>query len=201
MIRDLVHSIAGYPGLFFICAVSGIAFPLPEDFALIYAGVRISEGSWSWAPTIVVAVFGVLTRDLAAYGIGFVLGRRLLHAGWVKRMVGDAKLNWSEEMVRSHGPSAVLLGRFLIGFRAPIFMVAGATRVSFPAFAFWDLVGVLVAVPAVILLGFGFGEPIADTVFWVMARAREAVALCVIAGAVWLWWRVRNASHDSDLHA
>jgi len=199
MIRDLVETIAGYPGLLLFCAVSGIAFPLPEDFPLIYAGVRIAEGNWSWGPTLTVAVVGVLIRDILAYGIGRVLGRRLLYAGWVRRLVGDNKIAWAEEIVRSHGAYAVFLGRFLIGFRAPIFMVAGATRVPMKSFALWDLLGVVVVVPAVIILGFGFGEPIADTFFWIMARAREAVGVCVVCGCGWLWWKVRSTRDRSGL--
>jgi membrane protein DedA with SNARE-associated domain len=191
--RDLVETIAGYPGLLLFCAVSGIFFPLPEDFPLIYAGVRISEGTWAWGPTLAVAITGVMIRDLFAYGIGWVLGRRLLHAGWLRRLVGESKINWAEELVRSHGASAVLLGRFLIGFRAPIFMVAGATRVPLRLFVLWDILGVLIVVPGVIVLGFAFGDPIADTFFWLMARAREVVVVWVAIGIFSIWWKMRAA--------
>ena len=93
----------------------------------------------------------------------------------------------------SHGASAVFLGRFLIGFRAPIFMVAGATHVPFRMFALWDLLGVLVVVPATVALGYGFGDPIADTAFWIMARAREVVAVCVVLGLAWVWFKMRGS--------
>jgi len=192
MFRDLVETIAGYPGLLLFCAVSGLIFPLPEDFPLIYAGVRIAEGTWTWAPTLLVAIVGVLIRDFLAYGIGWVLGHRILHAGWVRRLVGESKVDWAEHLVQSHGASAILLGRFLIGFRAPIFIVAGATRVSVREFAFWDLIGVLIVVPGVIALGFAFGDPIADTFFWIMARAREFVAGTAVITFLWIWWKMRR---------
>ena len=32
MIRSIVESVSGYPGLLGFCAISGILFPLPEDF-------------------------------------------------------------------------------------------------------------------------------------------------------------------------
>ena len=80
-------------------------------------------------------------------------------------------------MVRERGSVAVLIGRFLIGFRAPIFAVAGASHVPFRKFVGWNTLGMLIAVPGVIWLGWFFGEPITDTVFFAMARAREVVAL------------------------
>lgn len=173
--------------------MSGILVPLPEDFPLIYAGVRVSEGTWAWAPTLTVAIIGVLIRDFVAYGLGWFFGHRLLHAGWMRRLIGEAKIDWAEQLVRSHGPSAVLLGRFLIGFRAPVFMVAGATRVSIRAFALWDLLGILVTVPAVVVLGFYFGDPIADTFFWIMSRAREVMAVGFVGTLIWIGWRMRAA--------
>jgi membrane protein DedA with SNARE-associated domain len=191
MFRQFVESIAGYPGLLAICAVSGIVFPLPEDFPLLWAGVQIAEGGFSWAPTLTVALIGVGIRDVVAYGLGRLAGDWLLESDFAGRWIGADRIERAEVMVRRRGPAAVLFGRFLIGFRAPIFAVAGACKVPFREFLLWDALGIFVAVPGVIWLGWFFGEPINDVMFWAMVRARELVALTILATAA--WYGVRRA--------
>lgn len=192
MIQELVESISGYPGLLGLCAVSGLLFPLPEDFTLVYAGVRISEGHFTWGPALAVALVGVGARDGVAYWLGRVLGDRLLGSAWVERWVGAEKVQRAEAMVRDHGVGAVLLGRFLIGFRAPLFAVAGASHVPFRQFVVWDALGLLVTVPGVVWLGWFFGAPIEEGLRWVMFRARELTLLVAVGSAGWWWFQARR---------
>ncbi len=193
MLRELVESVAGYPGLLGFCAVSGILIPLPEDFPLVYAGVQIGEGRFAWVPTLTAAVVGVGLRDVAAYGLGRLAGDWLLESTAAARWLGRGRIERAEAMVRRRGALAVLFGRFLIGFRAPIFAVAGASRVPFRQFLMWDAAGLLVAVPLVVWLGWFFGEPINAVVFYAMARARELVVLSVVAALVWAWWAMKTS--------
>lgn len=186
MIRQLVANVSGYPGLLLFCATSGILMPLPEDFSLIYAGVRLKGGQFAWLPTLTAAVVGVGIRDLFAFLVGKTLGGWLLHHGLVRRLVGSRRLDRAEAMLRDHGPSAVLMGRFFVGFRATVFMAAGATGVSLRQFALWDGLGLLVAVPATVVLGYVFGEPLADLSFWLVQRAQLVVVGLLVLGAVWL---------------
>ena len=194
MIRDLIQGISGYPGLLLFCASSGLAFPLPEDFSLVYAGVQLNLGEWAWFPTILVALVGVGIRDVVAFGIGRSVGGWLLSKDWVNRLMGPGKIERAKELVTSHGASAVLAGRFFIGFRAPLFMVAGAMGVRTREFLFWDGIGLLVAVPVTIGLGFVFGDPIADGMFWLMQRTRVALAVGVVLCGVVVLWRMYRPS-------
>jgi membrane protein DedA with SNARE-associated domain len=197
VIRDLIENIAGYPGLFLICVVSGLGVPLPEDFALIYAGARIASAEYAWTPVLLVTVAGVLVRDLGAWGIGHVFGVRLLQWRWTRRFLSASRLDRATAMVEKNPATAILTGRFLIGFRAPVFMVAGATGVGLRTFVVWDVLGLLVAVPGTILLGYIFGAPIADGVFWALQRARLTVVLLTAAALMWFgfrWWRRHRAA-------
>jgi len=186
VIRDLVANVSGYPGLLLFCATSGILMPLPEDFSLIYAGVRLKSGQFLWAPTLLAAIVGVGIRDFVAFLIGRYLGGWLLHSGWMRRLIGRSRLERAEAMVRDHGPSAVLMGRFFIGFRATVFLAAGATGVSVRSFLLWDGLGLIVAVPATVALGFVFGEPLAELSFWLVQRAQLVVVGLLMVGACWL---------------
>lgn len=190
MIRELLEQISGYPGLFLVCVASGIVVPLPEDFPLLYAGARIADGSMAWPATISVGLVGVLLRDVIAWGVGRSLGSYLLHRPWVRRLLGERKLDRAHDLICDHGASAILIGRFLVGFRAPMFVVAGAMDVRLAAFVGWDLLGLLLVVPLTIGLGFAFGAPLADSVFWVLQRARIAVGIVTLLAVLWLAWRM-----------
>lgn len=196
MIRDLIESITGYPGLFLLCATSGLLVPLPEDFSLLYAGVRLASGDWEWGPTLAVAVSGVLVRDVVAWGIGRTLGAWLLDAPWARRVLGRAKLDRARRLVAERGAIAVLVGRFLVGFRSPVFVASGAMGVSLRSFVLWDLLGLLVAVPLTVSLGWAFGEPMADLAFWGLQRIRLVVLCALVLAAGWTTWRWRSRQPD-----
>src|SRR4051812_37647163 len=75
VVHQLIDNVTGYPGLWLLCACSGVLVPVPEDVVLLYAGTRIAEGRWSWAVTLLVAWAGVATRDVVSWAFGrFVVG-------------------------------------------------------------------------------------------------------------------------------
>lgn len=188
MIRELIRSIAGYPGLFLFCVISGLVIPLPEDFSLLFAGMRIAEGRFTWLPTCLVAIAGVFVRDVGSWGLGRLLGPPVLQWRWVKFLFGEPKLERAQAMVRDHGGRAVLIGRTLVGFRAPVFVVSGALGVPLRTFAMYDLVGLVVIVPFTVALGFYFGQPVVDVMFYGLQRARAVVALAVFITIAWMAW-------------
>lgn len=199
MIRDLIAQISGYPGLFLICATSGLLIPLPEDFALLYAGMRIAEGEYGWFPVLPVAMAGVLTRDLVSFSIGRAGGEWLLARPWGRRLFGgDKKVERARAFIESRGDLAIFLGRFVVGFRSPVFMVSGAMGLSRRRFVVWDLAGLLVAVPLTVWLGFAFGQPVVDLTFWGLQRARVLVGVAAVLGLAWMWWRSRAARADTE---
>ncbi|MEZ4318274.1 MAG: DedA family protein [Myxococcota bacterium] len=190
LIRDLLQNISGYPGLFLACAVSGILVPLPEDFALLYAGMRIATGEFAWFPVIPLAVAGVLLRDVISFSIGRLGGEWLLARPWGRRLFGgDKRIAQARAFVETHGDKAIFLGRFIVGFRSPVFMVGGAMGLSRRRFVIWDGVGLLVAVPLTVWLGYAFGQPIVDATYWLLQRARVLVGVAFVAGIAWMWWR------------
>lgn len=187
MIREFVENIGGYPGIFLLCALSGIAFPLPEDISLLYAGIRLREGVLSWPLTLAVAASGVMVRDVVAYTLGRFFGDWFLTSKLVTRLFGK-KLQRARKMLETRGSSAVFLGRFLIGVRATVFFVAGASGVSFRKFFVWNLIGMVLTVPPVVVLGFYFGTPMLDGAAWMIHRGRFVafMILAIFAAAIWL---------------
>lgn len=190
MVRELLQGVTGYPGLFLICALSGVIIPVPEDIPLLYAGVNLQAGVNAWLPTLAVAIAGVWTRDVLVFLGGRLAGEALLQRAWVLRTFGAARISRARRLVDERGVWAVMIGRFLVGARAPVFMVAGAMGVGFRKFALWDAVGCILAVPLAVFLGYFFGEPLLESAEWLFTHQPKVLAgllfLGLVGGYVWL---------------
>jgi membrane protein DedA with SNARE-associated domain len=189
----------GYSGLFVFCAVSGILVPVPEDIPLIYAGMRVASSEWAWIPVLAAALSGVFVRDMLAFGMGRWLGERLLTEGnRVALWIGPQKLARARRMFDRHDVGAIFLGRLFVGFRAPVFLVAGALGVPVRRFAVWNMAGLVLTVPAILVLGYVFGQPIADFAFLVSRRGREVILTLLVLSIVWfIWSRQRSIASGS----
>lgn len=169
---DFGADVPHYPALFGACVLSGMVWPWPEDVPLLYGGMCIQAGRATWAPTLAIATSSVLVRDLIAFFSGRVLGELLLDRPLTARIVGAKRLARARALVEDHGSRAVFAGRFLVGLRAPVFLVAGAMGVPLRRFVAWDLAGMLFVLPLTLALGFEFGAPLLDGALKVWAATR-----------------------------
>lgn len=193
MIRILIENSLGYPGLFLACAGSGIIFPVPEDVPLLYAGTRIASGAWSWPLTLGIAWVGVVIRDLLSWGFGRYLVRWALDSGRARWLIGGRRLERARRLVTNHGAAAVLLGRFMVGFRTPVFVAAGAMGVSWRSFVVFDAAGLTIAIPLAVGLGYWFGSPIAELAASMLQRASTVVTLAAVVVVVVVVWRAMSS--------
>jgi membrane-associated protein len=186
----------GYPALALACVLSGLGMPVPEDVIVLYAGLSIGTGRFAWAPASAIVLFGILLRDAIAWSIGRTLGSRLLDASWFQRAVGPARLTRVTTMLQDHGELAVLGGRFLIGLRAPMFAVAGATGIRFRRFLLWDGLGLCLTTPALLLTGYYVGPPVLELAEAGLPYLRNLVVGAVGLTVAWWLWRGRAAEPD-----
>jgi len=185
----------GYWALFLLCVSSGIVYPLPEDFPLMFAGMRIHQGHGAWIPTFTLAWVAVLIRDTVFYTLGRTVGVKILDRPRVVRFLGAARLAKARSLVERQQSRAVLIGRFSVGIRALTFVVAGSMGVSFRAFLLWDGLGLLATIPFALWVGYQFGAPVVEGVMHVLPQLRLWGAITVaafVAGALlWAWRRKR----------
>lgn len=203
MLDFLLAGIQSYPGLFAVCMIAGLLVPVPEDIVLLYVGMAVHDGDLLWTPTIFAVCAGVLVRDVLAYWVGRKFGDWLLQKPLAERVFGSERLMRARLMFERRGVWAVMIGRCMVGMRVPVFMVGGSMRTSFRTFLVWDTIGVLITVPAIVALGWMFGEPFTRTVTEVLAHTRiTAGILAVIVVIVIVRYRTRPArtSEASVLH-
>jgi len=153
--------------------------------------MRLSGSEWAWLPTLTVAISGVFIRDMLAFGMGRWLGDRVLVDGHRFALwVGPKQVTRAKGLFDRHDVGAIFLGRMLVGFRVPVFLIAGALGVPVRRFAVWNFAALILTVPLILVLGYVIGQPMADLVLLISKRGREVGVVIVVATALWFGWKM-----------
>ena len=164
-VLDYLIDHLGYLGIVAFLALCGCGIPIPEEAPLVLAGVLSSQGTLEPWLAFGACLLGALLGDSLMYAIGRHFGH-----GWltrhpkVQRFVDAEKEQKFEHAVRRHGFKVLLLTRFLVGVRGPVYYAAGAAKVPYLRFLAWDSVSATLVVGAVFWLAYRFGQPIARIV-------------------------------------
>jgi membrane protein DedA with SNARE-associated domain len=131
----------GYPLLFAAVAAESSGVPVPGETGLITAAVLASRGKMQIELVIPIAALAAIVGDNIGYQIGRHGGRWLLERPGRFQRQRRQSLELGEPFFEKHGPKAVFFGRFLLGLRVWASWLAGATRMRWRAFFFWNALG------------------------------------------------------------
>ena len=166
MIQSLVDTFGnyinpwGYLVLLLLCLLEASAFVglfVPGESALLIAGVLAERGDLSLSAAITVAVTGAILGDSLGYEIGRHLGERM-RSSWFGQKVGDQRWANAHDFVRRNGGRSIFFGRFVGVLRALVPAIAGDARMPYGRFLVWNVLGALIATPAVIIGGYLAGS-------------------------------------------
>ena len=150
----------GYVLLFVLTALEASAFVglfVPGETALLLGGFLAYQGKLNLGLVIVVTVIGGILGDSAGYEIGRHLGERMRRT-WLGRKIGEERWERARRYVREKGAKAVLLGRFVGILRALVPAVAGDSRMPYPKFLLWNVIGAIFWGPSVVVAGYLAGR-------------------------------------------
>lgn len=172
---------------FGLCVVAGLGAPIPEELAIIGAGLWTAAnpefGDYRFL-MLPVCLVGVLISDILLYGIGRFSGSRLLHTSWMRRLVPDNKQKFMRANFHRYGLSILVFGRLLPGIRAPLFLTAGMLHLSIPLFILADTLGAILGNSLLFFLAFWFGDQFKELVEHAadeVRRVRPLLVLCALA--------------------
>jgi membrane protein DedA with SNARE-associated domain len=188
-IVDVSH--VGYPLLFALVMAESGGLPVPGETSLIAGGVLASQGKLQIVAVIALAAAAAIIGDNIGYLIGRRGGRWLLERpGRFHRQRLDV-LASGEPFFEEHGPKAVFFGRFLLGLRVWASWLAGATRMPWRSFVFWNACGGITWATAIGLIAYFVGHSAGNAVeaFGVYGL----VAAVLAAVAFWIAHRRRGA--------
>ena len=190
---DLVHlsGLAAYlvvAALVFGETAVFLGLVLPGETAVVLGGVLASRGRVSLPLLVLIVVVAAVAGPLVGYEIGRRLGGRLVAARALRRVAGGVER--AQEMLRTRGGTAVLIGRFIAVLRALMPALAGTARMSYRTFFLYNAAGGIVWGVGYCLLGYAAGSAYAVIERRVGAGVAIAVAVVVVAAVV--IWAVRR---------
>ncbi len=166
--------------------IGGVGVPLPEDAALLAAGVLIERGAVHPIVAAVVVMVGVLGGDAMLFFAARRLGPAAYQRKLVQRALPPARRARIERAYERHGALLVFAARFVAGIRAGTFALAGIHGMAPRRFLFWDTAAACISIPIVMTLGY-LGAAHLDAVRAGLDAARLWLVVAVsiaVAGAV-----------------
>ena len=192
-ILDVSH--VGYPLLYLMVMAESSGFLVPGETALITAAVLASQGKLKIELVIALAATAAIVGD----NIGYVIGRK--GGRWVLERPGrfyrqrQEVLRIGEPFFERHGSKAVFFGRFLLGLRVWASWLAGATRMPWRSFFFWNAAGGICWATLVGLVAYFLGES-ATNALEAFGVYGLIAAVLAIASALVLHRRHRRRGDD-----
>lgn len=166
----------------------GVPLPVPGDVFIVYAGYLVSRGQMAFWPAVAAIVACVVAGSSGLYWLARRLGSNLMvRYGRVIR-VDEQRMRRMERLFQRYGIPVIVIGRYVPGMRIVVSALAGALRVSYPAFALSVAASSFVWAVALLELGQAVGPRVEDwmnitpyhLLTWVLLLA-IVVALVVFA--------------------
>ncbi len=194
---DFLIESGGYLGIVVFLLLTGCGLPIPEEVPILLAGVVSSQGNLDPWLAFLACVVGALLGDTAMYAIGYHFGHGLLmRHPKLGKLLGAQREEHFEQAIQRHMFKVMLLARFMVGVRAPVYLSAGVVRIPYRKFILCDLICATLVVGTVFTLGYYFGDNIVELI----RDAEMAFTLIVILVLliVFLWWLRRQRQQMLD---
>jgi len=187
-----------YPALFLLVMAESSGVPVPGETSLIAAALLASQHKLAIEVVIVLAAAGAIVGDNLGYLIGRRGGRWLLERpGRFERQRHEA-LAWGERLFDRHGAKTVFFGRWLLGLRVWASWLAGANRMPWRSFAFYNAAGGIGWATSVGLVGYFLGASAGPLIRNVGLVGLGVVVVVLVIGYLVVRRRHRHARRASE---
>ena len=175
--------------LFALIMLESAGIPLPGETALIAAGLLAAKGHYEIGQVIVIAAAAAIIGDNLGYWAARHYGLRLVDRWPRLKKYSDRALPPAERFFEAHGGKTIFIARFVAILRFTAALLAGATRMPWWKFFFWNAAGGICWATGVGLLAYYGGKAAAeafDTYGLIGAGAIIGLITLALVGAhVW----------------
>ena len=156
-----IFGVWSYAILFLIVFVeTGIViFPfLPGDSLLFASGAFAAMGAFNIAILLIVFFTAAVIGDTVNYHIGQKVGTSISPNSFIGKVIDRKKMKKAEEFFNKHGGKTIVIARFMPFIRTFAPFVAGASRMNYSYFVFYNVVGAIIWVISCTMAGYFFGN-------------------------------------------
>lgn len=195
-ILDLLRNAVVHYGYWAVAAallLENAGVPVPGETVLLLASfLAYSERDLQLSWVIVVATIAATLGDNLGFALGYYGGRPLLGRYQSLFRIQDKTLARGESLFARFGAVTIFFARFVFGMRIIAGPMAGVLRMPWRKFLAYNFLGAAVWVTVIAGAGYLFGQ------HWGrlerdVKRFDMTVAIVVLLGAAWLWWRSPRA--------
>lgn len=148
----------GYFFLFIFVGLESLGIPLPGETALVTAAAYAALGHLDIRLVILTAATAAILGDNCGYWIGREGGIALVHR-WGRRLhLNESHLARANAFFTKHGGKTVFIGRFVAVLRTWAAVLAGAGRMPYGPFLFYNATGGILWAVLFGTLGHAFGH-------------------------------------------
>ena len=190
----------GYIVIFLLVMGESLGLPVPGETALIAAALYAgSTGKLEIENVIIVAAAAAIIGDNIGFAVGRYGGAKVLLKYGHKVRLHEGRLRIGIWLFRHHGGKVVFWGRFVSILRTYAAFLAGANRMSWPRFLFFNATGgILWAV--VFGLGYYLFGDVLERLSTTIDVGLGALGILAVVAFV-LWMRKREASLQAKADA
>lgn len=189
----LLELITQYGLLFvFLCVlIEQAGAPIPAYPVLLVTGSLAAQGQFAWPSLLATAVVACLLADSLWYAAGQRVGTRMLRLLCRISLSPDGCVRQTESIFARWGAPSLMLAKFVPGFASVATVMAGANRIRWSSFLFFDTVGAALWAGVALAAGWLFSAAIEDLLLGLAALGRwglalVAAALVLFVAAKWL---------------
>jgi len=189
-------------GIFILMLLESACIPIPSEATMLFAGAAtvLPDPSFTFFAAVVAGVLGNVVGSWIGYGIGYLGRVDLIEKHGKKVGVKSHHLEIADRWFDQHGEATVFFSRMLPAVRTFISVPAGVAKMPFWRFTIYTTLG---CIPWVLLLTWGGVKAGDNWETWKhnLEYVDYAIAVGVVAGAVWLIVRYRRGggTPDSDV--
>ncbi|MDO5620113.1 MAG: DedA family protein [Paracoccus sp. (in: a-proteobacteria)] len=188
---DTIRQIIQDHGLLVLAPVSILEGPI----VTVIASWLAREGLLNIFAVYVICVIGDLVGDVAMYW----LGRRGVSPRWRKRFgLTPSRMTALRKHFREQGPRTVMIGKLTHSAGFAVLLAAGATRMRFWPFFWWNTLATLPKTLFFVLLGYFMGGAYASINHWI-GRVTLVLLVLMIALAAGWWIKRRIAAAAGEV--
>lgn len=191
MIASLFHP-SSYLGIVVFLVLTGCGMPIPEEVAIVVAGVLSAQKHLQPWLALAACLVGAVLGDCVMYAIGYRWGHSLLsYHPRLAKLLGAERERRFEQAIEQHALKVMLFSRFLVGIRGPVYLATGVVRLPFRLFLMYDVICTTIVVGLFFGLSYLFGDEVAHWIRKSELTVTVVVLLAILTIGGYLYYRHR----------